>query len=69
MTPCFYSNVGMDPESSLKLLAEGANVILLDSPEGLRIGIDLKLWISGKRFKGVKMIPPGIHHIYWRSYD
>jgi len=38
-------------------------LLLLDSPEGLEFGIDNISWKIGVKFKGVKMIPLGVHII------
>ncbi len=57
----------LSSESQSKLLLEdGATLVLLDFPVGSEFGIDLNAWDTGPKFKGVKMIPPGKHFIYWR---
>lgn len=56
----------MDNEHALKLLNEGGFFIFLDAPEGMEFGIDMKLWTTGDKFRGVKMIPPGPHYIFFR---
>ncbi|KAL6483172.1 hypothetical protein MHYP_G00080440 [Metynnis hypsauchen] len=57
----------MDPEVALGLFEEGATLVLLGVPEGTELGIDYKSWQVGPRFRGVKMIPPGIHFLYYSS--
>ncbi|XP_029469001.1 protein AAR2 homolog [Rhinatrema bivittatum] len=57
----------MDPELAKRLFFEGATVIILNVPNGMEFGIDYNNWQVGPRFKGVKMIPPGIHFIYYSS--
>lgn len=57
----------MDQSLARKLFEEGAFLILLDVPEGTEFGMDWNSWITGPKFKGVKMIPPGIHFIFYSS--
>lgn len=59
-------SIEMDQELAKRLLFEGACLIILDVPIGTEFGIDLKAWETAVRFKGVKMIPPGPHFIYYR---
>ena len=56
----------MDPETAKKLFESGANIILLNVPPGTEIGIDMQSWRTGPEFKGIKMIPSGLHFIYFR---
>ena len=44
-------------------------LLLLDSPESLQFGIDNQYWETGKLFKGVKLIPPGPHFVYYSLKD
>lgn len=44
----------------------GALFVLLNTKEGMEFGIDMKCWEIGPNFKGVKMIPPGPHYIYYK---
>ncbi|XP_031107171.1 protein AAR2 homolog isoform X1 [Ipomoea triloba] len=57
----------MDPEAALQLVKEGATVLLLDVPQSTLIGIDTQMFSSGPNFKGIKMIPPGVHFVYYSS--
>ena len=57
----------MDPEVAERLHADGATFIVLDVPEGTEFGIDYFSWNVGPRFKGIKMIPPGLHFIYYSA--
>jgi len=59
----------MDPEMAKRLHAEGATLIVLDVPEGTEFGIDYFSWNVGPRFKGVKIIPPGLHFIYYSAVN
>ena len=56
----------MDPQLAERLFHEGAFYIILDVPEGTEIGMDYNYWNVGPKFKGIKMIPPGLHFIYYR---
>lgn len=29
----------------------------------------MKQWEIGEKFRGIKMIPPGIHYVYYRLVD
>ncbi|XP_051517490.1 protein AAR2 homolog [Myxocyprinus asiaticus] len=57
----------MDPEVALGLFEEGATLVLLGVPEGTELGLDYKTWTLGPRFRGVKMIPPGLHFLHYCS--
>ena len=35
-------------------------------PEGTVFGIDNYVWHTGPNFMGIKLIPPGIHFVYYR---
>ena len=57
----------MDPETAKKLFESGATLILLDVPIGTEIGIDMQSWNTASEFKGIKMIPSGLHFVYFSS--
>lgn len=57
----------MDPDVARRLFEEGAFLVLLGVPRGTELGIDCKSWQVGPRFKGVKMIPPGLHFLHYCS--
>lgn len=59
--------VEMDPDVARRLFEEGAFLVLLGVPKGTELGIDCKSWQVGPRFKGVKMIPPGLHFLHYCS--
>nr|XP_022325747.1 protein AAR2 homolog isoform X2 [Crassostrea virginica] len=59
----------MDQETAQVLFREGAIMVCLDVPEGTEFGIDYASWTVGPQFKGIKMIPPGIHFIYYSARD
>lgn len=59
----------MDPELARRLFFEGATVVILNMPKGTEFGIDYNSWEVGPKFRGVKMIPPGIHFLHYSSVD
>ncbi|XP_073092759.1 protein AAR2 homolog isoform X2 [Manis javanica] len=61
--------VQMDPELAKCLFFEGATVVILNMPRGTEFGIDYNSWEVGPKFRGVKMIPPGIHFLHYSSVD
>ena len=58
--------MAMDQERAKKLFDYGATFVFLDVPEGSEFGMDCNVWSVGPNFKGVKMIPPGLHFIHFR---
>ncbi|ORY06742.1 AAR2-domain-containing protein [Basidiobolus meristosporus CBS 931.73] len=59
----------MDQETANALYEKGGFLLFLDAPENLEFGIDYNSWNIGPRFKGVKLIPPGLHFIYYSVQD
>nr|BCQ06483.1 FcAAR2 protein [Ficus carica] len=57
----------MDPEMALELVKHGATLLLLDVPQYTLVGIDTQVFTVGPAFKGVKMIPPGPHFVFYSS--
>ena len=55
----------MDPDLAAKLYEDGGFLIMKDFPEGAEFGIDMHSWNTGSKFLGVKMIPAGLHFIYY----
>jgi len=60
------SSVDISQEQAQWLFTEGAILVFLDLPAGSEFGMDYCCWEVGEQFKGVKMIPPGIHFVYYR---
>jgi A1 cistron-splicing factor AAR2 len=56
----------LDPNTARSLFEQGAFLLFLSPPKNLEFGIDLQSWTVGPLFLGMKMIPPGIHFIYYR---
>ena len=57
----------MDQDVAKKLFFEGATLLVLDMPIGSEFGIDYNAWKTGEMFRGVKMIPHGLHFVYFRQ--
>ncbi|XP_021591753.1 protein AAR2 homolog isoform X2 [Manihot esculenta] len=57
----------MDPETALEFVKHGAALLLLDVPQYTLLGIDTQMFTVGPAFKGIKMIPPGPHFVYYSS--
>ncbi|KAL0549139.1 hypothetical protein IC582_013620 [Cucumis melo] len=57
----------MDPETALELVKHGVTILLLDVPQYTLVGIDTQMFSAGPSFKGIKMIPPGPHFLYYSS--
>ncbi len=59
----------MDSSTAQNLFVQGSTywqfAAFLDVPEGTEFGIDYHRWHVGPRFKGVKMIPPGLHYFHF----
>ena len=55
----------MDDSTSAQLFDHGAFFVLLDFEPGGEFGIDWNSWTTDEKFKGVKLIPPGVHFIYY----
>jgi A1 cistron-splicing factor AAR2 len=59
----------MDAEEAKRLLLAGGILILEQLPAGSEFGIDCTVQQIGEQFKGVKMIPPGLHLIHYSLAD
>lgn len=57
----------MDPEAATELVRKGATLLFLDVPQRTLFGVDTQMFSVGPKFKGIKMVPPGPHFIYYRS--
>ncbi|TPX44973.1 hypothetical protein SeMB42_g04152 [Synchytrium endobioticum] len=55
----------MNQETANRLFDIGAFIVFLaPPPAGIELGIDLHSWELGRRFSGLKLIPPGLHFIH-----
>lgn len=60
----------IDPEQAKQLFKNHCAILVVeDLPIGSEIGIDLMVHRVGEKFKGIKLIPPGLHFIYASSID
>lgn len=57
----------MSPERARKLFDNGGVLIVKDLPVGSIFGVDMKVYHVGVKFRGLKMIPPGIHFIHYSA--
>ncbi|XP_044761597.1 protein AAR2 homolog [Coccinella septempunctata] len=57
----------IDQELAKTLFEEGGVFIFLDVPKETEFGIDFQLWNTNENFRGIKMIPPGLHYIFYSS--
>jgi len=57
----------LSPEKAALLYKEGGFYIVKDLIPGSEFGCDMKSWNTGQKFLGLKMIPAGIHYIYYSS--
>ena len=51
----------MQPVEVEKRARQFSALVALDVPAGTSVGIDCMIWLTGEKFSGVKMIPPGFH--------
>nr|CAG4640692.1 EOG090X02H9 [Eulimnadia texana] len=57
----------MEQELANRLFEEGAFLVFTNVPVGTEFGIDMNTWNTGEKFKGVKLIPPGLHFVYYSA--
>lgn len=58
------SPLDIDSETAKKLFEHGAVLVITGVPRKTEFGIDLCSYTTDENFRGVKMIPPGPHHIW-----
>lgn len=56
----------MNADIARQLFDKGAFLVLLGFDRGNEIGIDWNSWTTDSDFKGIKLIPPGTHYVYYR---
>ncbi|KAI8424503.1 hypothetical protein MSG28_002966 [Choristoneura fumiferana] len=57
----------MDQETAKKLLVEGGTFVFLGVPQETQFGIDMQCWNTDEDFRGIKMIPPGLHYVHYSA--
>ena len=55
----------MDQATARRLFEDGGTLVFLEVPPGTEFGIDYNSWNVGTEFRGVKMIPPGVHFVFY----
>jgi A1 cistron-splicing factor AAR2 len=60
-------SVDLDPETAKSLASSGACVVMLDVPQGTVVGVDQQAFAVGPKYKGLKMVPPGVHFLSWQA--
>ncbi|KAK3236456.1 hypothetical protein CYMTET_50086 [Cymbomonas tetramitiformis] len=53
--------IKLTPEEASQRLSNGAFMLCMGVPAAVEFGCDTAVWEVGPNFKGLKMIPPGIH--------
>lgn len=58
----------MNPTQATISFHENGVLLCLDAPTDstLEFGIDTNSWVTGPQFKGLKLIPVGVHFIFYR---
>lgn len=59
----------MDPRTATQFAQRSAAILLLDTPEGLDLSLDLFPVVARTNFSGFKMIPAGIHFLAFGARD
>ena len=59
----------LTPEEARRLVGAGSFILLLDIPAGTDLGVDYKTFTTAERFKGMKMVPPGLHFVFYSSSE
>ncbi|KAG7307741.1 hypothetical protein JYU34_006316 [Plutella xylostella] len=57
----------MDQETAKQLLLDGGTFVFLGVPQETEFGIDMQCWNTDEDFRGIKMIPPGLHYIHYSA--
>eukprot|EP01069_Polyplicarium_translucidae_P004708 Polyplicarium_translucidae@DN2640_c0_g1_i1.p1 len=56
-------NISQEQANALNQSA--ATVLLVDNPPNLSVGLDFVMFRPGPKFRGFKLVPPGVHYLYW----
>lgn len=57
----------MDQDVAKKLFLEGGTFVFLGVPPETQFGIDMQCWNTEEDFRGIKMIPPGLHYVHYSA--
>ena len=55
----------LTPEEALQLYPKTGVILLINSPKGISIGLDNQEWQVTDRFRGFKLVPPGMHYLHY----
>lgn len=66
MSSTCSTSIEIDQDLAKRMLIEGGTLVFLGVPQGTEFGIDLKSWNTDENFRGMKMIPPGLHYVFYR---
>eukprot|EP01130_Rhizamoeba_saxonica_P018385 TRINITY_DN9176_c0_g1_i1.p1 TRINITY_DN9176_c0_g1~~TRINITY_DN9176_c0_g1_i1.p1 ORF type:complete len:367 (+),score=68.09 TRINITY_DN9176_c0_g1_i1:39-1139(+) len=55
----------MDQTTANNLIDKTGTLLCLDVPSNILFGIDNQYWTTSDQFKGLKLIPPGPHFVYF----
>lgn len=60
----------IDTELARQLYEQHCAILIVENlPLGSELGIDLSSFVVGEKFRGIKLIPPGIHFVFANSID
>eukprot|EP01051_Picozoa_sp_SAG22_P006372 SAG22_NODE_415_length_10814_cov_10.762109_4_plen_601_part_00 len=59
----------LSQEELLQLSEQTGTLLLLDVPEGTIVGLDFTSYTVGPSFRGIKLIPPGLHLVHHCARD
>ena len=51
------------------MLTQYGTLLVLDFPPNAEFGIDTAAWVVGEKFQGLKLIPPGVHFVFFSVGD
>lgn len=55
--------IKLSPSQTVDAFVHFNTMLLFDVPSGIQLCLDGQPFLIGEKFKGVKMIPPGMHHL------
>lgn len=55
----------MEQEEARRKLEEGGVMLCMGVPQGTELHCDMAGLVVGPKFRGIKMLPPGLHLFCW----
>eukprot|EP01104_Vermistella_antarctica_P019235 TRINITY_DN7439_c0_g1_i1.p1 TRINITY_DN7439_c0_g1~~TRINITY_DN7439_c0_g1_i1.p1 ORF type:complete len:553 (-),score=129.54 TRINITY_DN7439_c0_g1_i1:53-1711(-) len=52
-------------DDAMERLKDGAFILCMEVPVGTEFGVDYRSYVVGPAFKGVKMVPSGLHFVFY----